>query len=168
MNKLNKNLLGKKELSQFWFCPFDQNFLQERQSRLAQNPIFFISRGKIDIGVNNAIAMKKIPEEAATYTRNIATHIFENDESKRIVEFVSVTCKKCGKWLSAPKLSEVEGVTVNHVQNILVERSQSIYYGKYTNRCLNCQKENDHKYKFCIHCGSKIEIHKNHKKAERT
>lgn len=161
MNKSSKTLLGKKELSQFWFCPFDENILQERHSRVAQNPIFLITRQKINIGVNNAIAMKKIPEEAATYTRNMANTIFQSDDSITMLEFVSVICKKCGKWLSAPILSEVEGVDVKHVQNILIERSKPIYYGKYTNKCLNCQKENDSKYKFCIHCGSKIEIHEN-------
>ena len=104
-----------QELSLFWYCPFDKNVLQERHSRVAQNPNFFISRGKIDIGVSNAIAMKKIPPEAASHTAKIASYIFDIDRSKRIVEFVSVTCKKCGKWLSAPRLSKIEGVGIHHV-----------------------------------------------------
>lgn len=159
-----------QELSSFWYCPFDNNILQERQSRVAQNPNFFISRGKIDIGVNNAIAMKKIPPEAANHTAKIANYIFNIDRSKRIVELVSVTCKMCGKWFSAPRLSKIDGVGIPHVHSILVDRARPAYlikpsynnnspepvnYSNSTN-CQNCYRENDAKYSFCIHCGAKI------------
>ena len=153
-----------QELSLFWYCPFDHNILQERQSRVAQNPNFFISRGKIDIGVNNAIAMKKIPPEAANHTAKIASYIFDIDRSKRIVEFVSVTCKKCGKWLSAPRLRKIEGVGITHVHSILVDRPRPAYFANSTKPasygnstyCPNCHLGNDANYKFCIHCGAKI------------
>ncbi len=156
MNETGKNISLTKELSQFWLCPYDQNILQERQSRVAQNPNFFISRGKVDIGVSNAIAMKKIPEQAGPQTAKIANFIFEIDNSKRIVEFVSVTCKKCGKWLSAPRLSKVEGIDITHVHSIMLDNKRTIYYGKYTKICQHCQKENQLNYKYCIHCGSQI------------
>jgi hypothetical protein len=123
---------------------------------VTQNPNFFISRGKIDIGVNNAIAMKKIPIVVGSHTKKIANYIFEIDSSTRIVEFVSVTCKKCGKWLSAPRLSKVVGVSITQVQSILQDPVKPVYYGKYKNRCPYCQKENQRNYKFCIHCGNRI------------
>ncbi len=159
-----------QELSSFWYCPYDHNILQERQSRVAQNPNFFISRGKIEIGVNNAIAMKKIPPEAASHTAKIANYIFDIDKTKRIVELVSVTCKMCGKWLSAPRLSKIDGVGIPHVHSILVDRARPAYlikpsyndnspepvsYANSTN-CQNCYRENDANYTFCIHCGAKI------------
>lgn len=98
---------------------------------------------------------EEIPPEAASHTAKIASYIFDIDRSKRIVEFVSVTCKKCGEWLSAPRLSKIDGVGIHHVHSILVDRARPAYYANSTN-CPKCNRENDANYKFCIHCGAEI------------
>ncbi|MFX1285490.1 MAG: hypothetical protein ACFFB5_17765 [Promethearchaeota archaeon] len=98
----------EKELSHYWFCPNDRNMLQIHYTKQSQNPYFVIDRKNIAIGIQNAIAMRKITPEAEEQTLELVNFIFEKDPAKEIIDLVGVYCNSCGKIYSAPKLSKIE------------------------------------------------------------
>lgn len=97
----------EKELSKYWFCPDDKNMLQIFHTKQSQNPYFVITRQNIDIGIQNAIALRKIAPEAKEQTREIVTLIFEKNPFREEVNLVGVRCNICGASFSAPKLRRI-------------------------------------------------------------
>lgn len=98
----------EKELSRYWFCPNDRNMLQIHHMKQSQNPYFVIDRKNIDIGIQNAIALRKIAPEAEEQTHELVKFIFENDPTKEVIDLVGVRCNACGANYSAPKLRKIE------------------------------------------------------------
>ena len=76
------NLDLEKELSRYWFCPNDRNMLQIHHTKQSQNPYFLINRKNIEIGIQNAIALRKIAPEAKEQTERLVNFIFEKDPIK--------------------------------------------------------------------------------------
>ena len=58
----------EKELNQYWYCPKDGNVLQIYHSPRVQSPYFDIYRSDVEIGINNAVASKRISSEAIEQT----------------------------------------------------------------------------------------------------
>ncbi|MFX0123501.1 MAG: hypothetical protein ACFFAE_07650 [Candidatus Hodarchaeota archaeon] len=98
----------EKELSRYWFCSNDRNMLQIHHTKQSQSPYFMITRKNIDIGIQNAIALRKIAPEAKEQTENLVKYIFEKDPSKEMIDLVGVHCSGCGAQYAAPKLSKIE------------------------------------------------------------
>lgn len=98
----------EKELSRYWFCPKDRNMLQIHHTKQSQNPYFVIARNNIEIGIQNAIALRKIAPDAKEQTEHLVKYIFEKDPSKEMIDLVGVQCGACGAQFSAPKLSRIE------------------------------------------------------------
>ncbi len=136
----------EKALNTYWYCPQDNNFLQIRQSRIAQTPYFIITRKSIDVGINNAISMKKIPPEAAFHTQEMVTFIFKRDPSRQYIDLVSVTCKVCGTWLSAPKLSQFEDLDISKTHAFVAQATQRVF-------CPSCSNLLDPGTTRCPFCG---------------
>ncbi len=108
----------QKELSNYWYCPKDENLLQIRlKTRYAQNTQFMVTRKNMEVGITNAISMKKIPPEMAQRTAEIAEKIFSHDSSRKYIEFVGATCKKCGATFSAPKIDKILNVVEKVVRD---------------------------------------------------
>ncbi len=97
----------EKEQSKYWFCPDDKNMLQIYYTKQSQNPYFVITRQNIDMGIQNAIALRKIAPEAKEQTREIVALIFEKDPLREEVNLVRVRCNICGASYSAPKLQKI-------------------------------------------------------------
>jgi hypothetical protein len=104
----NSSNITNKELSQFWYCPYDRNMLQIHHSRTAPSPYFQIFRRNIEIGVNNAVAIKKIPPEAVNQTLELINFIFEKEPARETIDLVGVICPICNQGFSAPKISHIE------------------------------------------------------------
>jgi hypothetical protein len=139
----------ERALNKFWYCPHDNNLLQIRQSRIAQTPYFIITRKNVEVGINNAISMKKIPPEAATYTRETVTFFFNQAPSKEYIDLVSVSCKVCGTWLAAPKLSQFEDLDVSKTRGVIAPVLRG-------HRCPNCSHSLDPDTNICPYCGCNI------------
>ena len=91
-------------IHELWKCPNDQSTLQIRmRSTFSQNPQFIITRQSIEVGIFNAIAMKKIPQEAAHYTQEVVNRLFLDNPALVYIEMVSASCNKCGLVVSVPK-----------------------------------------------------------------
>jgi hypothetical protein len=97
----------EKELSRYWFCPKDRNMLQIYHTKQSQRPYFLIDRKNIDIGIQNAIALRKIASEAEEQTHELVKFIFKSNSAKEKIELVGVHCNVCGARYSAPKLSKI-------------------------------------------------------------
>lgn len=92
------------DINELWKCPNDKFPLQIRmRSTFAQNPQFTVNRQNMEVGISNAIAMKKIPQEAATYTREIVNRLFLDNPTLDYIEMVGASCNKCGLVVSVPK-----------------------------------------------------------------
>lgn len=98
----------EKELSRYWFCPNDQNMLQIHHTKQSQSPYFMITRKNMEIGIQNAIALRKIAPEAKEQTENLVKYIFEKDLTKEMIDLVGVQCGACGTKYAAPKLRKIE------------------------------------------------------------
>ncbi|MHA2223986.1 MAG: hypothetical protein ACXAC8_02205 [Candidatus Hodarchaeales archaeon] len=98
----------EKELSKYWFCPNDNSMLQIYYTKESQSPYFVLSRQNIDIGIQNAIALRKIGPEAKEQTQKLVNYIFENDPSRKMINLVGVYCNACGAKFTAPKLKKIE------------------------------------------------------------
>jgi hypothetical protein len=95
---------AQDQIDELWKCPNDQFPLQIRmQTAYAQNPQFTIHRENIEVGISNAIAMKKIPQEAANYTREVVNRLFVENPKLDYIEMVGASCNKCGLIVSVPK-----------------------------------------------------------------
>ncbi|MFX0013680.1 MAG: hypothetical protein ACFFB2_11100 [Promethearchaeota archaeon] len=109
INDTNSKIVNlEKELSRYWFCPNDRNMLQILHTKQSQNPYFIINRKNIDIGIQNAIALRKIAPEAKEQTHELVNFIFEKDPTKEMIDLVGVQCNVCGTGYSAPKLKKIE------------------------------------------------------------
>ncbi|MFX0062752.1 MAG: hypothetical protein ACFFC7_11280 [Candidatus Hermodarchaeota archaeon] len=102
--------LSNEDLSRFWYCPNDKSALEIHQSRTVQSAYFTISRKNIDVGIQNAVALKKIPPEAMDQTRELIEYLFKHDETSEKAELVGTLCPKCGTAFSAPRLARIEQV----------------------------------------------------------
>jgi hypothetical protein len=98
----------EKELSRYWFCPKDRNMLQIHHTKQSQNPYFMVARKNIEIGIQNAIALRKIAPEAKEQTEELVRFIFEMYPAKKTIDLVGVQCSACGAQYAAPKLSKIE------------------------------------------------------------
>jgi hypothetical protein len=67
-----------------------------------------ITRKNMDIGIQNAIALRKIAPEAKEQTENLVKYIFEKDPTKEMIDLVGVQCSACGAQYAAPKLRKIE------------------------------------------------------------
>jgi len=97
----------EKELSRYWFCPNDRNMLQIHHTKQSQSPYFMITKKNIEIGIQNAIALRKIAPEAQEQTEDLVKYIFELDPTKEMIDLVGVHCSACGAQYAAPKLSKI-------------------------------------------------------------
>jgi len=97
-------LSGQDDINELWKCPNDQFPLQIRtRSTFSQNPQFTINRQNIEVGISNAISMKKIPQEAAHYTQEVVNRLFLDNPMLDYIEMVGASCNKCGLVVSVPK-----------------------------------------------------------------
>ncbi len=95
---------AQDNIYELWKCPNDQFPLQIRtRTTFAQNPQFTINRQNIEVGISNAIAMKKIPQEAAHYTQEVVNRLFLDNPKLDYIEMVGASCNKCGLVVSVPK-----------------------------------------------------------------
>jgi hypothetical protein len=101
------NLNLERELSRFWFCPNDRNSLQIRHTKQSENPYFTVNKKNLDIGIQNAIALKKIAPEAKEQTYDLIEFIFDIEPSKQNVDLVGVHCTVCGAQFAAPKVTKI-------------------------------------------------------------
>jgi len=53
-------------MEQYWFCPDDRSKLQLYASKYSGDSNFVIRKGKIDISLSNAVAVKKIEPYSIT------------------------------------------------------------------------------------------------------
>jgi hypothetical protein len=67
-----------------------------------------ITRKNMEIGIQNAIALRKIAPEAKEQTENLVKYIFEKDPTKEMIDLVGVQCGACGAKYAAPKLRKIE------------------------------------------------------------
>jgi hypothetical protein len=116
-----KSRLSDEELSQYWYCPDDRNMLQLHHGRRAQSPYFDITRNHIEIGINNAIAVRRIPPDAKPQTKSLVTLLFNQDPALDCVDLVGVICPKCGRGFSAPKIQAIVGVAKDQARVIFEE-----------------------------------------------
>jgi hypothetical protein len=95
---------AQNNIDELWKCPNDQFPLQIRMpTTSAQNPQFNINRQSIEVGISNAIAMKKIPQEAAHYTQEVVNRLFLDNPTLDYIEMISASCNKCGLVVPVPK-----------------------------------------------------------------
>jgi hypothetical protein len=106
-NAEEQNIL-KKELNQYWYCPKDGNKLQVYHNKRVQSPHFNIDRAYVEVGINNAVASKRIPPEAIERTWGLVELIFQGNPALDVVDLISVYCSSCGTRYAAPKLDRVE------------------------------------------------------------
>ncbi len=123
-NSTDKTSL-EKELNQYWYCPKDGNVLQIYHSPRVQSPYFDIYRSDVEIGINNAVASKRIPSEAIEQTQTLVDLILHRNPTVECVELISVVCTSCGKGSAAPKLKRVEGMAKTQAQ-ALFESHQAL------------------------------------------
>ncbi|MFW9780156.1 MAG: hypothetical protein ACFFE8_15010 [Candidatus Heimdallarchaeota archaeon] len=97
----------ERELSRYWFCPNDRNTLQLHHTKQSQNPYFTVNKQNLDIGIENAIALKKIAPEAKKQAYELVHFIFDMDPTKQNVDLVGVHCTVCGAQFAAPKVMKI-------------------------------------------------------------
>lgn len=95
--------LSHTDLRRFWYCPHDSQPLSPNTTRVMQTPYFLLTRDNLDLGIRNAFAMKKIPEESFHQTKILADYFFKNTMNDEM-NLVSVFCPECGKIFSAPRI----------------------------------------------------------------
>ena len=117
------------DLSQFWYCPNDKIKLQNYVDRVSRESYFSVSRRHLEVGIQNAVALRKIPPEATNQTRGLLDFMFSQDPSIDTVELVGVVCPKCGARYSAPKVGRVEDVV--NTAKVIYESTQSIQTKEY-------------------------------------
>ena len=105
-----------EELSQHWYCPNDKNMLQINHTRNTPSPYITISRANIAVGIENAVALIKIPPEASEDTVQLINFMFEKDPESRIVELVSVKCSICERGSLAPKLQKIVDIGIDRAR----------------------------------------------------
>ena len=121
--------MTSEDLSQFWYCPKDKIKLQNYIDRVSKESYFSVSRRHLDIGIQNAVALRKIPPEATSQTMALLDYIFSLDPSIDTVELVGVICPSCGTRYSAPKVGRVEDVV--NTAKVLYETTQSLQTKQY-------------------------------------
>lgn len=97
----NKKIPGDV-IQKYWLCPTDDTRLQLVTSKIAGNPSFIILKERVNIGVNNAIALRKIPAEAEEQTISIVNEIFSKFPVSEI-SLVNTRCPICQKYYSVPE-----------------------------------------------------------------
>ena len=106
------------ELNQYWYCPKDGNTLQIHHSRRVQSPNFEVYRSDVEIGINNAVASKRIPPNAIERTQSLVDMIFSHNQTLDSVELTSVFCSTCGTGYAAPKIKRVDEMAKTQAQAI--------------------------------------------------
>lgn len=123
------NPKDKNVLSSLWLCPNDNTLVEKIIGRVSGEQE--ISRGlkKIDVALNNAIAMKKFKEKDLIHAKTVVQLSFQllpND----FLTFIFVNCPLCDYEGLAPKLpNQIIPVSQKKHQIIenLIEESRSAY-----------------------------------------
>ena len=90
-------------LQKYWMCPNDSSRLQLVTERVAGSPTFTITKERVDNGINNAIAIRKIHAESADQTGKLVNEIFSQFEIEEIM-LVNTRCPTCNKYFTAPQI----------------------------------------------------------------
>lgn len=110
----NIETMSSADLSRFWYCTNDKTKLRPKTEKVAHNPYFKVNKINIEISLNNAVAIRKIPSHAIEQAKTLAQYMFDNSELKE-VELVGTECAKCQNRYASPKLykvDELKGVNI--------------------------------------------------------
>lgn len=106
------NFKAKDYLTEYWYCENDNLRMQVFQEP-RQSPNFSVTKEKMDINLNNAVAMKKIPQKSQEKVKLSAEFIFQNLDIDEIF-FISVKCKECGNHRAAPEIEKMKDLTLKY------------------------------------------------------
>ncbi len=90
-------------MEQYWFCPDDRSKLQLYASKYSGDSNFVIRKGKIDISLSNAVAVKKIEPNSITLGKQLAQEYFNQFPEAEELECIGTICGKCNKIYASPK-----------------------------------------------------------------
>lgn len=77
------------------YCPNDGTRMQSYTSKISPNAEFTIDKDKIDLGLHNALAMKKILPYSAPIVKDIVLRFFDNTPTLEFVTLRAVQCPYC-------------------------------------------------------------------------
>ena len=120
-------------LSRFWYCPKDKTKMAPIQSRYVPTPIFTITREHVEIGLQNAAAVRKIPQEQVILITEHVKSMLDAQPTVSEMSLIGVTCPTCNTGYAAPRISQVETLGKNigralYDQHTAIEMKQ---YGRF-------------------------------------
>ena len=75
------------------------------ESRLVPNPMFTLTRERLDYDLDNAVSMKKISNDILPFVKNLSVILFKKSE-KFEIKLISTICPMCKRQFISPELSE--------------------------------------------------------------
>ncbi len=92
---VGKNKVNSGDTFSFFHCPNDGTRMQAFVSRTSPNAEFLVSRTKIDIGLSNAVAMKKILPYSTENIKSIILKVFEQHKDLEDITLRAMQCPTC-------------------------------------------------------------------------
>ena len=101
----NEESITIENLEIFWICPNDFARLISNESRLVPNPVFTLTRERLDYDLDNAVSMKKIPNDILPFVRRLSLILFKKSK-KFEIKLTSTICPVCKRQFISPELSD--------------------------------------------------------------
>lgn len=98
------------DFNSMWFCPNDKTKLHEKTLR-NQGGKFPVNISQPEIGINNALAVRKISENQQTEALELIQELAQQFPDKKMLTLVSVECPICGFRAITPELSTLGALT---------------------------------------------------------
>ncbi|MFW9915221.1 MAG: hypothetical protein ACFFGZ_06375 [Candidatus Thorarchaeota archaeon] len=98
------------DFNSMWFCPNDKTKLHEKTLR-NQGGKFPVNISQPEIGINNALAVRKISENQRTEALELIRELARQFPDKKMLTLVSVECPICGFRAITPELSTLGALT---------------------------------------------------------
>ncbi|MHA2365650.1 MAG: hypothetical protein ACXAC7_16960 [Candidatus Hodarchaeales archaeon] len=90
-------------MENYWFCTDHNVRLEQHTNRYSGNPFFSLKKEKIDVGLNNAVAVKKIDVRSIDRGKALALEYFNQFPDEEVFECVGTICPSCRKVFVSPR-----------------------------------------------------------------
>jgi hypothetical protein len=107
-------------MENYWFCTDHKIKLEQYTNRYSGNAFFSIKKDNIDVGLNNAAAVKKIEINSILRGKDLAEEYFSQFPDAEELECVGTVCPKCNKIYVSPRhfktreTGDIDIQTYNH------------------------------------------------------
>lgn len=95
----------KLNLKKLWYCPKDNYKLTNFANREVPNSEFSVSKERLESGLQNAIAIRKITPDMLEYAKTLVEDLFENTTDLSL-DLVSTICNQCKTRYISPKITQ--------------------------------------------------------------